>query len=92
MVSLFSLSLAWPAHSPAIPGELHLSSLPHAGILSSALGSTSRNDERILEIVGRGVCRNYYKGHTDKIKGEGGGRGGRWVRVGWGGGMGRKCR
>ena len=23
----------------------------------------------------RGVCRNYYKGHMDKIKGEGGGGG-----------------
>ena len=27
--------------------------------------------------VGRGDCRNYYKGHMDKIKGEGGlGKGG----------------
>ena len=34
--------------------------------------------------------RNYYTGHMDKIKGEGGGRGGRWVQLGWGGGMGRK--
>ena len=34
--------------------------------------------------------RNYYKGHMDKIKGEGGGGGGRWVQLGWGGGMGRK--
>ena len=32
----------------------------------------------------RGVYRNYYKGHMDKIKGEGGGRGGRWVWLGWG--------
>ena len=24
--------------------------------------------------MGRGVYRNYYKGHMDKIKGEGGGR------------------
>ena len=38
----------------------------------------------------RGDYRNYYKGHTDKIKGEGGGRGGRGVWLGWGGGMGRK--
>ena len=30
------------------------------------------------------------KGHMDKIKGKGGG--GRWVRLGWGGGMGRKGR
>ena len=32
----------------------------------------------------------YYKGHMDKIKGVGGGGGGRWVQLGWGGGMGRK--
>ena len=31
----------------------------------------------------RGDCRNYYKGHMDKIKGEGGGGGGRGF--GWGG-------
>ena len=35
--------------------------------------------------VGRADYRNYYKGHMDKIKGEGGGGGGRWVRLGWGG-------
>ena len=40
--------------------------------------------------VRRGDYRNYYKGHMDKIKGEGGGRGGRWGWLGWGGGMGRK--
>ena len=38
--------------------------------------------------VRRGDYRNYYKGHMDKIKGEGGGWGGRgfsWVEVeGWG--------
>ena len=34
--------------------------------------------------------RNYYKGHMDKIKAEGGGGGGRWFHLGWGGGMGRK--
>ena len=39
--------------------------------------------------VGREDYRNYYKGHMDKTKGEGGG-GGRWVQLGWGGGMGRK--
>ena len=33
----------------------------------------------------RGDYRKYYEGHMDKIKREGGGRGGRWVRVeGWG--------
>ena len=36
------------------------------------------------------VYRNYYKGDMDKIKGEGGGGGGRCVRLGFGGGMGRK--
>ena len=40
--------------------------------------------------VRRGDYRNYYKGHMDKIKGKGGGGGGRWVQLGWGGGMGRK--
>ena len=33
--------------------------------------------------MGRGVYRNYYKGHMDKIKGEGGGGGERWVQLGW---------
>ena len=34
--------------------------------------------------MGRGVYRNYYKGHTDKIKGEGGRRGGcGFGCVGW---------
>ena len=28
----------------------------------------------------RGDYRNYYKGHLDKIKGEGGGGGGRWEK------------
>ena len=40
--------------------------------------------------VWRGDYRNYYKGHMDKIKGEGGDGGGRGVWLGWGGGMGRK--
>ena len=43
-------------------------------------------------MVGRGVYRSYYKGHKDKIKEEGRGDGGRWVQLGWGGRMGRKCR
>ena len=34
--------------------------------------------------------QEHYKGHTDKIKGEDGGVAGRWVQLGWGGGMGRK--
>ena len=37
----------------------------------------------IKGIVGRGVFRNYCKGHMDKTKGEGGVGGGR--RFGWGG-------
>ena len=40
--------------------------------------------------VGRGDYRNYYKGHMNKIKEVGGGGGGRWVQLGWGGGVGRK--
>ena len=41
----------------------------------------------------RGDYRNYYGGHMDKIKEEGGGgRGERWVWLGSGGGIGRKCR
>ena len=36
----------------------------------------------------RGDYRKYYKGHMDKIKGEGGGGGG--GGFGWGGRMGRK--
>ena len=36
--------------------------------------------------------RNHCKGHMDKTKGEGGSKGGRWVWLGWGGMVGRKCR
>ena len=32
----------------------------------------------------RGDYRNYYKGHMDKIKGVGGGGGGRWGSAGMG--------
>ena len=42
--------------------------------------------------MGRRVFRNYYKGHIDKTKGEGGSKGGRWVWLEWVGGVGRKCR
>ena len=38
----------------------------------------------------KGDYRNCYKGHMDKTKGEDGSRGGKWVRLGWSGGMGRK--
>ena len=33
--------------------------------------------------MGRGEYRNYYKGHRDKLTGEGGGGGGRWIWLGW---------
>ena len=42
--------------------------------------------------MGRGVYRSYYKGHMDKIKGEGGDRGRRCVWLGLGRRVGRKCR
>ena len=42
--------------------------------------------------MGRGAYKGYYKGHMDKIKGDGGGGGGRWDWLGWGGRMGRKGR
>ena len=41
-------------------------------------------------LVGRGYYSNYYKGHMDKTKGEGGEGVGRWVQLGWDGGMGRQ--
>ena len=40
----------------------------------------------------RRVFRNYYKGHMDKTKGEGGSREGRWVWLELGRGVGGKCR
>ena len=40
--------------------------------------------------VGRGDYRNYYKGHMNKSKEEGGEGGGKWVHLVWGRGMGRK--
>ena len=42
------------------------------------------SEERGEGTVGRRVFRNYYKGHMDKTKGEGGSREGRWVWLGWG--------
>ena len=42
--------------------------------------------------MGRGVYRSYYKGHIDKIKGDGGGGGVRWVWLEWGRGVRKKCR
>ena len=43
-------------------------------------------------VADKKVIRGYYKRHKDKIKGEVRGGGGRWDWLGWGGGMGRKCR
>ena len=38
-----------------------------------------------MRTVGRGDCRNYYKGHMDIMGGgDGVGGGGRWVQLGWG--------
>ena len=37
------------------------------------------------------VFRNYYKGHRDKTKGEGGSKGERRVLLGWGGVVGRNA-
>ena len=34
--------------------------------------------------MGRRVFRNYYKGHMDRKKGEGGSKGGRCVWLAWG--------
>ena len=42
-------------------------------------------------IVGRRVFRNYYKGHMEKTKGKDGSRGERWVWLGWGREVRRKC-
>ena len=39
-----------------------------------------------------GFFRNYYKGHRDKTKEEGGSKGGKWVWLGWGGEEGEKYR
>ena len=39
---------------------------------------------------GKRDCRNYYKGHVDKIGGDGGGGGGKWVQLGYGEGRGKK--
>ena len=39
--------------------------------------------------MGGRVFRNYYKGHMDTTKGEGGSKGGRWVWLGWGSGGGK---
>ena len=41
--------------------------------------------------MGRGDYRNYYKGHMDKINGEGRGMGGRWDWLGWGVGWGENA-
>ena len=42
--------------------------------------------------MGRRVFRNYYKGHMDKTKVEGGSKRGRWDWLGWRGDVGVKCR
>ena len=42
--------------------------------------------------MGRRVFRNFYKGHMDKTKGEGGSKGGRWVWMVLGGSGGEKIQ
>ena len=42
--------------------------------------------------MGGRVFRNYYKGHVDKAKGEGGSKGGRWVWLGWLSALNMGCR
>ena len=54
--------------------------------LSENYNSMKKEIETILK------NRSYYKGHMDKIKGEGRGGRGRWDWLGCGGGMGIKCR
>ena len=49
-----------------------------------------KNNLTITRGEWRGDYRNYYKGHMNNTKGEGGGGEGRWVHLGWGGGMGIK--
>ena len=46
----------------------------------------------LLEAVVSKVKSMNYKAKLDKTKGEGRSKGGRWVCIGWGGGVGRKCR
>ena len=41
--------------------------------------------------MGGSLFRDYYKGHMDKTKREGGSKGERWVLLGWGE-WGGKCR
>ena len=41
---------------------------------------------------GGGLFRNYYKGHMDKNKGDGGNKGGRGIWLGLGGTAQGKCR
>ena len=45
-----------------------------------------------MEQKGGRVFRNIYKGHMDKTKGEGGNKGGKWVWLGWGREVRKKCR
>ena len=41
--------------------------------------------------MGGRIFRNNYKGHMDKTKGGGRSKGGRWVWLGWGGGVGENA-
>ena len=48
---------------------------PSSGIAGSKVSSTFSFLRKFHTVF----HRNYYKGHTDKTKGEGGSKGGRWV-------------
>ena len=54
-------------------------------IVPSGLLLCSMHPIKVLPLE---VFRNYYKGHMDKNKGEGGVRGGRWGWLGWEGSSG----
>ena len=66
-----------------------VSDIPHSNIFTNMSPRATDIKERI-NIWDYTKLKSFYKGHMDKIKGEGGDGGGRWVRLVWGGGMGRK--
>ena len=73
---MFQLKVRSYGICPTLPGLFHL---PQCSPVPSMLGGSGEGTVR------RGYYRNYYKGHMDKIKGEGGGGGreGGLDGVGW---------
>ena len=47
--------------------------------------------KKVTEAIFKKINKNNYKGHMDKTKGEGKSKRGRWVWLGLGGVVGRKC-